>query len=455
MIDAKILIAEDELIARENLAHVLTQQGATVTAVENGAQAQAAIEKEQFDVVLTDMRMPDISGLELLQFIKVTSPDTEVIILTGYATVDSAVQAMGSGAFQYLAKPVRLDEVTLLTQKALEKKRLKEEVAMLRTQLEASGSDRIIGNSAPIIQLKHQIDQVAAVGCTVLIQGETGTGKELVAKALHMGSPRRNNLFFAINCASFNEELLANELFGHEKSAFTGANSAKKGLLESADNGTFFLDEVGDMPLSMQANLLRVLETRKLLRVGGTIEVPVDVRIIAATNRDLLSMVEHGTFRRDLYYRLNVITLEVPPLRKRKDDIPLLASFFVNKFASVFKKNITDIDDDVLNILSDYAFPGNVRELENMMERAVVLCNGRVIRVAQLPPDLWGDHLIPAAVPKAPVEFDDIVSLEDNERRYLSWVLEQTDGNKSRAAELLGLNRGSLWRKMKRLGLES
>ncbi|OBQ52136.1 sigma-54-dependent transcriptional regulator [Halodesulfovibrio spirochaetisodalis] len=455
MNNAKILVAEDELIARENLAHVLTQQGATVTAVESGALARKAVEQGNYDVVLTDMRMPDISGLELLQFIKTITPDTEVIVLTGYATVDSAVEAMGKGAFQYLAKPVRLDEVTLLTQKALEKKRLKEEVTVLRQQLESSGSDRIVGHSAPVTALKRQIDQVAAVGCTVLIQGETGTGKELVAKALHMGSPRRTNLFFAVNCASFNEELLANELFGHEKAAFTGANSAKKGLLESADNGTFFLDEVGDMPLSMQANLLRVLETRKLLRVGGTVEVPVDVRIIAATNKDLLSMVEHGTFRRDLYYRLNVITLQVPPLRERKDDIPLLAGFFVNKFATAFGKNITDIDDDVLDVLQEYPFPGNVRELENLMERAVVMCNGKVIRMAQLPPDLWGDALLQSHVAESGFDFEDVVSLDENERRYLTWVLEQADGNKTRAAELLGLNRGSLWRKMKRLGLDS
>ncbi|MCT4627287.1 sigma-54 dependent transcriptional regulator [Halodesulfovibrio sp.] len=453
MKNAKILIAEDELIARENLVHVLTRQGADVTAVENGAQAQKAVEKSGYDVVLTDMRMPDISGLELLQVIKANAPDTEVIVLTGYATVDNAVQAMAKGAFQYLAKPVRLDEVIVLTQKALEKKRLKEEVSMLKHKLETSSSDRIIGHSAPVKALKRQIDQVAAVGCTVLVQGETGTGKELVAKALHMGSPRRSNLFFAVNCASFNEELLANELFGHEKAAFTGAGSAKKGLLEAADNGTFFLDEVGDMPLSMQANLLRVLETRKLLRVGGTVEVPVDVRIIAATNRDLVSMVENGTFRRDLYYRLNVITLEVPPLRDRKDDIPLLASFFVNKFATAFNKIITDIDDDVLELLQEYPFPGNVRELENLMERAVVLCNESVIRMAQLPPDIWSEHLLHATAVNSGCEFDKVVSLDDNERRYLRWVLEQTNGNKSRAAELLGLNRGSLWRKMKRLGL--
>lgn len=453
MKNAKILIAEDELIARENLVHVLTQQGAVVTAVENGAQAQKAVEKSGYDVVLTDMRMPDVSGLELLQVIKANAPETEVIVLTGYATVDNAVQAMAKGAFQYLAKPVRLDEVIVLTQKALEKKRLKEEVSMLKHKLKTSSSDRIIGHSAPIKALKRQIDQVAAVGCTVLIQGETGTGKELVAKALHMGSPRRSNLFFAVNCASFNEELLANELFGHEKAAFTGAGSAKKGLLEAADNGTFFLDEVGDMPLSMQANLLRVLETRKLLRVGGTAEVPVDVRIIAATNRDLVSMVENGTFRRDLYYRLNVITLDVPPLRERKEDIPLLASFFVNKFAMAFNKTITDIDDDVLELLQKYLFPGNVRELENLMERAVVLCNENVIRMAQLPADIWSEHLLHAAAVESNCEFDKIVSLDDNERRYLQWVLEQTSGNKSKAAELLGLNRGSLWRKMKRLGL--
>ncbi|SIN75333.1 sigma-54-dependent transcriptional regulator [Halodesulfovibrio marinisediminis] len=449
MQEPRILIAEDEIIARENLAHTLTKLGGQITAAENGNEALASLEAQEFDVVLTDLKMPDIDGIELLHHIKSTSPDTEVIVLTGYATVNSAVDAMDKGAFRYIAKPIRLDEVTLYVQQALEKKRLKEEVASLRKNFR-KGTDSIIGHSQSITNLKQQIDQIAPVNCTVLIHGETGTGKELVAKALHVGSPKCDNKFVAVNCASFNEELLANELFGHEKSAFTGAGSVKKGLFEVADGGTFFLDEIGEMPLSMQANLLRVLETRKLLRVGGTTEIPVDVRIIAATNRNLQEMVEQGTFRRDLYYRLNILTLEIPPLNQRTDDIPLLASFFANKFATLFDKTITEIDDDVLTILNDYPFPGNVRELENLMQRAVVLCNGKNIRAAHLPPDLQQTFVTRLEVPTT----EPIVSLEENERNHLRRVLKYTNNNKSHAAKLLGLNRGSLWRKMKRFGLD-
>lgn len=454
MQNARILIAEDELIARENLTHILTRNGADVTAVENGRKAMQALADTEFDLVITDMRMPDMDGMQLLEHVKATVPDTEVIIITGYASIEAAVASMRKGAYQYLAKPVRLDEVVVMTERALEKRRLKREVLTLRSQLKATDAPIIIGHSPAVRALKDHIAQVAPVDCTVLILGETGTGKELVARSLHAGSERSGNRFLAINCASFTEELLANELFGHEKSAFTGAQGIKKGLIESADKGTLFLDEVGDMPLSMQANLLRVLETRTLIRVGGTTDIPVNVRIIAATNRDLKLMVEEGTFRQDLYYRLNVITLRVPPLSERKEDVVLLASFFANRFATAFGKTITEIDDDVLRVLMHYPFPGNVRELENLMERAVVLCNGDTISMAHLPPDMRDDQHLTRACEASSFAFDGIVSLDENERRYLAWVLEQTQGNKTRACELLGLNRGSLWRKLKRFGLE-
>ncbi|MFV0348668.1 MAG: sigma-54-dependent transcriptional regulator [Halodesulfovibrio sp.] len=454
MNQSRILIAEDEMIARENLTHVLTRKGAEVVAVENGRKAMQALSGGEFDLVVSDLRMPDMDGMQLLEHVKSTVPDTEVIIITGYASIETAVEAMRKGAYQYLAKPIRLDEVCVMAEKALEKRRLRQEVDSLRRQLKASDAPIIIGQSPAVRALKENIAQVAPVDCTVLILGETGTGKELVARSLHAGSPRSGNRFMAVNCASFTEELLANELFGHEKSAFTGAQNIKKGLIESADKGTFFLDEVGDMPLSMQANLLRVLETRTLLRVGGTTDIPVDVRIIAATNRDLKLMVEEGSFRQDLYYRLNVITLRVPPLAERKEDVVLLASFFANRFASAFGKTITEIDDEALRILMQYPFPGNVRELENLMERAVVLCNGETISVAHLPHDMREEQHLMRPCEGGIFEFDGIVSLDENERRYLVWVLEQTQGNKTRAAELLGLNRGSLWRKLKRFGLD-
>ncbi len=451
----RVLVAEDETIARENLVHVLARKGWEAVPAENGAAAVRALEEGDFALVITDMRMPDMDGMQLLERVRSTSPDTEVIIITGYASIEAAVESIRKGAYQYLAKPIRLDEVTLMAEKALEKRRLRLEVRSLRQRLEAADTPIIIGQSPVMRNLKAQIAQVAPVDCTVLVLGETGTGKELVARALHAASPRRDKRFLAVNCASLTEDLLSNELFGHEKAAFTGAQAAKRGLLEAAAGGTFFFDEVGDMPLSMQANLLRVLETRTLLRVGGTVEVPVDVRVVAATNKNLQQMVMEGSFRRDLFYRLNVMTLQVPPLSERREDVILLASFFANRFASALRKNITDIADDVLDVLAAYAFPGNVRELENLMERAVVLCNGESIEMAHLPPELRAEsHLVRPSAQDG-FTFDDVVSLDENERRYLAWVLERTRGNKTRAAEVLGLNRGSLWRKLKRYGLES
>ena len=342
---------------------------------------------------MTDLRMQQVDGLQVLERTKELYPDTEVIVITGFATVSTAVEAMQKGAYHYLPKPYKIDEVRILVRKALEKRWLRQEVTELKRQVQSQkGVPFLIGNSPKIEVLKKTIEQIAPTDATVLILGETGTGKELVAKAIHHLSPRAEKRFLAINCGAFSEELLANELFGHEKEAFTGARGIKKGLLEVASGGTVFLDEIGDMPLSMQVKLLRVLQEKKLIRVGGTTEIPVDIRVLAATNKDLKREVERGAFRQDLYYRLNVITLQVPTLAERKDDIPLLCQHFLQKFAEAQGKQIDQIAAEVMELLLDYEFPGNIRELENIMERAVTLCNGGVIEMEHLPLDLQQPH---------------------------------------------------------------
>ncbi len=448
-IRARMLVVEDEPIARENLELVLAQQGYEVTTAEHAEAALAAMTKAEFDVVLTDLSMPGMGGMALLEHIRATWPDTEVLVLTGYSSVESAVHAMRQGAYYYLAKPYKIDELRLLVARALEKRQLRREVEVLRRRIEDSNAPQIIGRSPAITALKEAIAQVAPVDSNVLILGETGTGKELVARYIHALSRRRDKRFLAINCASFNEDLLTNELFGHESGAYTGARQAKKGLIEAADQGTFFLDEIGDMSLAMQAKLLRVLEEKTLLRLGGNVEVPVDVRFLAATNRDLKAEVEQGNFRQDLFYRLNVITLRVPPLAARRDDIHLLCNYFLHKYAVTLGKGVSSISPEAMRLITSYAFPGNVRELENIVERAVVMCNGTEIQPGHLPPDLTelGPHLVRP-------EENDLVSLKENERRHIARVLRETSKNRSRAAEILGIDRASLWRKMKRFGLE-
>jgi len=294
------------------------------------------------------------------------------------------------------------------------------------------------------------IEQIAPADCNVLIQGETGTGKEVVARMIHQLSPRRDRRFVAINCGAFTEELLSSELFGHEKGAFTGAHTTKKGLMEIASGGTLFLDEVAEMPPSMQVRLLRVIQEKVIIRVGGVEEIPIDVRIIAATNKNLKKEVELGHFRQDLYYRLNVITLQVPPLRERRDDIPLLCHYFIDRFSKAQRKNITEISEDVMNILMEYEFPGNVRELENMMERAVTLATGNRIEVEHLPIDLQ-QRLFHITRPQK----NELLTLEEHEREYIRWVLMKTRGNKSKAAEILGIDRVSLWRKMRKYNISA
>jgi DNA-binding NtrC family response regulator len=446
----RILIVEDEAIARENLEHVLKKDGYDTVAVDGGLKAFQELEKGEFDLVMTDLRMQQVDGLEVLERTKELAPDTEVIVITGYATVSSAVEAMQRGAYHYLPKPYKIEEVRILVRKALEKRWLRLEVADLKRQVQSHRAfPLLVGKSPQMEALKRTIEQIAPTDATVLILGETGVGKELVAKAIHHLSPRAEKRFLAINCGAFSEELLANELFGHEREAFTGARGVKKGLLEVAPGGTILLDEIAEMPPSMQVKLLRVLQERTLIRVGGTMEIPVDVRLLAATNKDLKSEVERGSFRQDLYYRINVVTLQVPTLAERQDDIPLLCQHFLEKFSQAQGKKITGLSPEVLDILLGYEFPGNVRELENIMERAVTLCTGPTIELAHLPLDFQQPQFqVQRHVRR------EFLTLEENEREYISWVLKQTHGNKTRAAETLGIDRVSLWRKLKRFGLE-
>jgi len=449
MSGARILIVDDEPIARENLEHILRKEGYFTVCAEQGAAAIQELEKGEFDLVMTDLRMRPLDGMAVLRRTKQLYPDTEVIILTGYATVNSAVEAMQKGAFHYVPKPYKIEEVRALVSRALEKRLLRREVGELRRQLkDRRDVPLLIGNSSAMETLKKTIEQIAPTDCNVLIQGETGTGKELVAKTIHRLSPRAENRFLAVNCGALNEELLANELFGHEKEAFTGARGIKKGLLEVAHGGTILLDEIGDMPLAMQVKLLRVLQERNLMRVGGTEEIPVDIRVLAATNKDLKREVEQGDFRQDLYYRLNVIGLVVPRLADRRDDIVLLSIHFLRKVSEAQGKRVEAISDEVMDILLSYQFPGNVRELENIMERAVTLAQGNSIEVHHLPPDLQ------QMVHKLHRPRREFKTLEENEREHVAWVLEQVDGNKTKAAEILGIDRVSLWRKLKRYGMD-
>ncbi|MBU4278505.1 MAG: sigma-54 dependent transcriptional regulator [Proteobacteria bacterium] len=448
----KLLIVEDDALARKNLQHILEHGGEyQVTAASGGAEALQLFAKKSYDLVLTDLRMEKIDGMQVLEEVKRASPATEVIMLTAFASVDSAIQAMKRGAFHYIAKPYKIDEVRAQVAHALEKARLTREVETLKQDLRArDGADNIVGNHPRIQELIRVVAQVAPSDSSVLIVGETGTGKELFARALHHASHRADNRFVAFNCAAFAQELLVSELFGHEKGSFTGAHAAKPGLFEAANGGTVLLDEIGDMPKAMQVKLLRVIQEKELTRVGGTEPIPVDVRIVAATHRDLASLVEQGVFRSDLYYRINVVRLELPPLRWHRDDIPLLANHFLHKHAERQGKDTSELSQEAMEVLMAYEFPGNVRELENIIERAVTLRAGGRLELADLPEE------VKAAVNAAGQKDGKgrLPTLEEKECEYIKHVLDHTGGNKTRAAEILSIDRVSLWRKIKKFGLE-
>jgi DNA-binding NtrC family response regulator len=447
---ARLLVVDDEPIALRNLERTLAKEGYDVTTASSGQGALRHLREGAFEVVLTDLKMEKVDGMQVLRKSKELDPDIEVILITGYAAVDTAIEAMKQGAYHYVPKPFKLDEVRKIVGEAAEKVALKKENRRLRDSIE-SLKDRgeIVTQDPRMLKVLDTAREVTATDCNILVTGESGTGKELIARYLHRHSRRSNAIFLAINCGAFTEELLTSELFGHEKGAFTGAAVRKKGLVEMADGGTLFLDEVTEMSPAMQVRLLRVIQEKEFIRVGGTEAIKVDVRFLAATNRPIEDAIRAGTFRQDLYYRLNVVTLDLPPLAKRPDDIPLLVHYFLKKHGDRMGKKVDTISDEVLQLLSAYGFPGNIRELENIVERGVALAKGNVLETAHLPEDLRRLRL--KVFRREP---GNIPSLDDQEKAYIEWVLQQVDGNRSRAAAILGIDRVSLWRKLKRYGIQ-
>ncbi len=441
----RLLIVDDEAVALRNLERVMGKAGYRVTAVQSGEEALTLIEAQPFDVLLTDLRMEKVDGMRLLKACRTRQPDCEVIMITGYASAESAVEAMKQGAFYYITKPFRLDEVRKMVAEAMEKIHLRDENRSLKQQVEAlQGQVRIVTQDRGMLRLLELARQVAPTDCGVLISGESGTGKELFARYLHQQSGRHDGPYVAVNCGAFSKDLLANELFGHEKDAFTGAHTQKKGLIETASGGTLFLDEVTEMSPEMQVKLLRVIQEREVLRLGATQPVKVDIRIIAATNRDPAEAVRSNRLRQDLYFRLNVVTLAIPPLSERRGDIPLLAHYFLKKYAVQMKKALSGIAPGVLEALQRYDYPGNVRELENIIARGCAVSAGDSIELSHLPEDLRRQDGI--ALPGRGEKFP---TLEEQERTYIEWVLKELDGNQTAAASALGINRSSLWRKLK------
>jgi DNA-binding NtrC family response regulator len=443
-----VLIVDDEDIALKAFTRILRSEGYEVVGTVKGEKAIRLIHARRFNIVLTDLLIDIISGLDVLSVAKECCPETEVIILTGHGSVDSAIEATKMGAFHYLQKPVRPDELRNIVKRAVEKIQLTEKIQDLEAE-DVNDFPSIIGTSPKITGIKRLIRKIKNSDSNVLITGESGTGKELVARAIHELSPKSQGKFLAFNCASFTDDLLANELFGHEKEAFTGATKSRPGLFESADEGTVFLDEVGDMSITMQVKLLRVIQEREIIRVGGTKPIPINIRIIAATNKNLKQLCSNGYFRQDLYFRLNVIPIHMPNLSERRKDIPLLASHFLRFYSVRSGKDISGFSDEALGLLTSYEYPGNIRELENIVEHAVSMANDRIINIENLPRDL--------------VDYDFFTfhgqdeafkTLAELEKEYIRWVLDRVDNKKSEAAKILGINRVSLYRKLKRFEFE-
>jgi len=442
--DAKILVVDDEAIVRESLRDWLSDVGHHVLTAENGPQALEIIEKEKPGIVIADLVMPGMDGIELLKKAKEISPNIEVIIITAYGSIPTAITAIREGAYDYIEKPFCPERAELLVDKLVEHQRLLGENIALQHKLEERYRfENIIARSPRMQQVVEIIKVVAKSNATVLITGETGTGKELVARAIHAQSYRKDKPFVAVSCAALPESLLESELFGHEKGSFTGAHAQKKGKFEVANRGTLFLDEIGEMSANIQVHLLRVLEEKEFNRVGGNEPIKVDVRVISATNRDMKQAVANGQFREDLYYRLNVVNIELPPLRERTEDIPLLAQHFLKKYSAENQKEVTDFSPEVTDFLLKYEWPGNVRELENAIERAVILAKGAHIEIADLPKE----NLV--LVRSAPAGKD----LEEVEKNHILNILKETGGNYSEAARTLGISRMTLYNKIKAYGL--
>ncbi|HVZ20679.1 MAG TPA: sigma-54 dependent transcriptional regulator [Vicinamibacterales bacterium] len=452
----RILIADDHDTLRRGLVQELTHAGHEVQEACNGNQALEHLHDNAFDVVLSDLKMGGSDGLEILRTTRALHPTTAVILMTAFGTVHSAVEAMKIGAFDYVLKPFEIDEMEVRIEKALEMKRLKHEIEYFRdAQRDHYAADRIVGGSPALQSVLDIVTRVARSNTTVLVRGETGTGKELIAGAIHNHSPRRARTFVKVNCAALHDNLLESELFGHEKGAFTGADRPRVGRFEQADGGTLFLDEIGDMSLGTQAKILRALQEHEFERLGGMRTLQVDVRLIAATNRDLQAMVAAGQFREDLYYRLNVVSIEMPPLRERKEDIVPLASAFIRRFAGEFNKKVEGLESDAQKQLMRYNWPGNVRELENTIERAMLLAEGRAIAAADL---RLGELPTPGAGQNQPSSIVRIpptgIPLEDIERAALVEALKMSNWVQKDAAKLLSISPRVMSYKIKTLGIE-
>jgi two-component system response regulator PilR (NtrC family) len=452
---ARLLVVDDEQSMREFLESFLRREGYDVSTAADVNTALSYLESDEIDLVITDMQMPEKTGLDLILEARELSPETAMVMITGFGTTDSAISAMREGAYDYLTKPFKVDELRIVIEKALEKKLLSNENHRLKEELRSQSRSRnIIGHSRVMQEVYELIGQVAETKTNVLVYGESGTGKELVARAIHDQSPRSGKPFVAINCGAIPENLIESELFGHVKGAFTGALQNKDGLFEAATGGTLFLDEIGELSHPLQVKLLRALQEKSIRRVGDTADRKIDVRIVSATNRRLEDEVAAGRFREDVYYRLNVIQLTLPPLRDRPEDIPLLAQHFIRRFSDEIGKEVEGMDGEAFDMLSTYGFPGNVRELENLIERAVALARGPVIGTALLPPTVTAN---PSAGPISRID-DEGVDLEalvaTYERSLLSEALSKTGGIKKKAARLLGISFRSFRYRLEKLGLE-
>ena len=441
----RLAIIEDEKISGLRLQEHLAESGYPVDLFFEGSSFLNAFMASPHDLVITDLKLPGLSGMDILRRVKARRSDTEVVVVTGYASIDSAIEAVRAGAFHYLTKPVRLAEFDNLISRIIEKINISKEASSLRALVaHHAGKAGIIGTSPEMQQVYRLIEKVAPLDCPVILQGESGTGKELVARAIHLLSHRHQAPIVSFNCGGFSPELIANELFGHEKGAFTGAFASRMGLLQSANGGTVLLDEIADMPTDMQVKLLRVLEEGQIYRLGASRPVHLDIRILAASNRDLKEQVRNGLFREDLFFRLNVMTILLPRLVERKGDLWLLADHFLHKFNKAYKKEVRGLSVQTRDMLAQYEFPGNIRELENIIARAVALADGTEIQVEDLPPFLTG-------LPSTPDT--GLQSLKEMERAHIEKVLRSVGGHRDKAASILGITRSTLWRKINKFGL--
>ncbi|NEW85329.1 MAG: sigma-54-dependent Fis family transcriptional regulator [Mariniphaga sp.] len=437
-----ILIVDDEESVRDSLFNWFLEDGFRVECAENAKKALTILESDQFDIILADIKMPGMDGLEMLRRIKSLKPDAIVIVMTAFATVDTAVKALKDGAYDYVTKPFDPDDLTHLIRNATKQISLSDENETLKKKVVSlENVEDLIGNSESMKDMLREVESVAQTNSSVIITGESGTGKELVARAIHANSPRKFFPFVSVHCGALTESLLESELFGHEKGAFTGAMYNRKGRFEMADSGSIFLDEIATISTKMQVELLRVLESKTFMRVGGNKEISSDFRVICATNKDLKSMVENGTFREDLYYRLNVVNIQIPPLRDRKEDIPLLVDYFIKKYCVSMNKPQASIDTTAMKRLQEFNFPGNIRELENMIERAIVVGDGKKISLKDLP--------LEKTIVSSSAE-----SLDDFEKAFVLQILNKYSWNISRTAKALKVDRVTLYHKIKKYDLK-